>query len=151
MAYRRAATDLEGGIETRYLMKITVLSPLLVLALAFGCGGSEPTPTSSNEDTSGAEVASAELTHAQLGKLDAGVRAELRGSNDAPIPVRVEFVHLPRADELSEFLLVPYEDVAIGRVSKQIVRALALRDDVTHIAMLSGGGYADDAEEFEEL
>lgn len=134
-------------------MKIAALFPVLLLATALGCGSSATgsAPQADASGTAGAEAPPSELTRAQLGKLDASVRAELSASSDAPIPVRVEFVRLPRADELSEFLLVRYEDVAIGRVPKEMVRVLAVREDVTHIAMLSGGGYDDDSEDFDEL
>jgi len=113
------------------------MSLAAALLIAGACGSSTPPATDSTQR------AGVELSDAELSKLDPQLRERL-ASSDREFPVRVKFARWPSSSDLAALLLVRYERVAIGRVDRVTLRAIAAREDVERISYVTGTGYGPD-------
>ncbi|MEM1418447.1 MAG: hypothetical protein AAGH15_26365 [Myxococcota bacterium] len=88
-----------------------------------------------------APPARARLTRTQLAKLAPELRAELR-EHRGPYAVRVDFDDAPTHEVLQTFFLRRHGDGFIGRIDRESLKDLIVREDVVRVSALRAAASA---------
>lgn len=116
---------------------LSLIGAALLSCTLSACGGGASQVREEPADT-------AELTDAELRKLDGELRARLERPGDDAIPVKVFFAGRPSDAVLAELLLTRVGNAVIGQVTKDTLVQIARRADVSRVTALETG-YAGDA------
>lgn len=122
----------------KYLRILGLAAIAVVLA---ACGASSSAPRA--DDTVAPGEQSAELSDAQLRKLDPRLVERLQRDGGGSLPVKVRFVRTPSDDDLANLLLTRVGGLVVGNVTPTKLKQLAAREDVEEISYFSGAGYDD--------
>ncbi|MEO0321855.1 MAG: hypothetical protein AAF447_02785 [Myxococcota bacterium] len=87
--------------------------------------------------TVGDEAPRPPLNRTHLAKLGDRLRAQLR-RDPGPYAVRVDFDDVPTGDVLEAFFLEPLGDGFIGRIDRESLKDLLVREDVVRVQAIRG-------------
>ena len=87
--------------------------------------------------TVGDEAPRPALTRVHLAKLGDRLRTQLR-RDPGPYAVRVDFDDIPGEDVLENYFLQPHGDGCIGRIDRESLKDLLVREDVVRVQAIRG-------------
>lgn len=120
---------------------LRILGLAAAIAAIAACGASSGAPRSDDPVVHGEQ--NAELTDAQLRKLDPRLLERLQRDGDDSLPVKVRFARTPSDADLADLLLTRVGGLVVGNVTPTKLKQLAAREDVEEISYFSGAGYDD--------